>query len=281
MAGDQDDHLAEAGEAVRLSDLAIRQSAEGRREQALAAAEGAARLYRALAEGFPVMFGPDAERADALAAAIREDRPIASTPEPTTSRQCAPADQITTAGVPASHTARVPDGPAAVSAPEPEPPTPPVLTTRRTGRSRRRTVLSAVVSAVLLVPVGMAGWAFSRPPTPTPVPVQAQAPPAAVPATPTWTATARIDVAPTGVTLRSVPSTAGAPVGRLQAGAVVRIQCGEIGRMTSTDAGERSSTWLRVAAGSYLAAVNVEVRGSRPVTNCIPGQPPAPIPHHR
>lgn len=284
MAEDQVDHLTVAEEAVRLNNLAIRQSEEGRRDQALAAAEEAARLYRALAEDFPAMFGTDAERADALAEAIREDRPRASAAVPTAVRQGEPADEPTAAGVPAPDTAHVLDEPRAVATPEPEPPVRPAPATRHLGRSRRRTVVSATVVvaavlAVLLGAIGVAGWALSRPHTPTSVPAQAP-PPAAIPARP-WTATARIDVAPTGVTLRSAPSTAGAPIGRLPADADVQIQCGEIGRMTSTDAGERSSSWLRTTAGSYLAAVNVEVRGPSPVTNCIPGQPPVPLPHHR
>ncbi len=287
MAEDQVDHLAVAEEAVRLNRLAIRQSEEGRRDQALAAAEEAARLYRALAQDFPAMFGPDAERADALAAAIREDRPWASTAVPAAARQREPADETTTAGASAPPAARVLDEPTAVATPEPEPPVPPAPTTRHPGRSRRRTVVSAAVVvaavlAVLLGAIGVAGWALSRPHTPTSVPAQAPPPPppAAVPAR-QWTATARIDVAPTGVTLRSAPSTAGTPVGRLTANADVQIQCGEIGRMTSTDAGERSSSWLRTTAGGYLAAINVEVHGPSPVTNCTPGQPPVPVPHHR
>lgn len=280
MAEDQVDHLTVAEEAVRLNNLAIRQSEEGRRDQALAAAEEAARLYRALAEDFPAMFGTDAERADALAEAIREDRPRPSAAVPTAVRQCETADEPTAAGGSAPDTAHVLDEPRAAATPEPEPDP----ATRHLGRSGRRTVVSAtvVVAAVLAVLLGaiaVAGWALSRPDTPTSVPAQAPSP-AAIPARP-WTATARIDVAPTGVTLRSAPSTAGAPIGRLPADADVQIQCGEIGRMTSTDAGERSSSWLRTTAGSYLAAVNVEVRGPSPVTNCIPGQPPVPLPHHR
>ena len=292
MAGEQVDHLAVAAEALRLNTLAIRQSEEGRRDEALAAADEAARLYRALAEDFPAMFGTDAERADALAAAIRDDRPTASTVRPPAARPCEPTDETTTAGVSAprtAHSAGALDEPGAVATPEPEPPVPPALDTRRLGRSGRRTGVSATVvvvavSAVLLGAVGVAGWALSRPPAPTsapaPAPAQAQAPPPGVPARP-WTATARIDVAPTGVTLRSAPSTAGAPVGRLPAGVDVQIQCGEIGRMTSTDTGERSASWLRTTTRSYLAAVNVEVSGPGSVPHCTPGQPPVPLPHHR
>ncbi len=285
MAEEQVDHLAVAEEAVRLNTLAIRQSEEGRREQALAAAEEAARLYRALADDFPAMFGTDAKRADALAAAIRDDlRGRASTAVPTAVRQCEPADGSTTAGVSAAHIAGVLGEPTAVASPEPEPPVPPASTTRLLGRSRRRTVVSATavvvaVLAVLVGAIGVAGWTLSRPLSPTSAPAQAP-PPAPLPARP-WTATARLDVAPTGVTLRSAPSTAGAPIGRLPAGANVQIQCGEIGRMTSTDADERSSSWLRTTAGSYLAAVNVEVHGPSTVSNCTPGQPPVPLPRRR
>ena len=200
-------------------------------------------------------------------------------------RQCEPAEETTTAGVSAPPTARVLDEPGAAAASEPEPPVPRAPSTRHLGRSRRRTVVSATavvaaVLAVLLGAIGVAGWALSRPHTPISVPAAQAPPPAAVPVR-QWTATARIDVAPTGVTLRSAPSTAGAPVGRLTANAEVQIQCGEIGRMTSSDAGERSSSWLRTTAGNYLAAVNVEVRGPSPMTNCTPGRPPVPVPHHR
>ena len=285
MAEDQVDHLAVAEEAVRLNTLAIRQSDEGRRDQALAAAEEAARLYRALAQDFPTMFGPDAERADALAAAIREDRPRAPTAVPAAVRQREPADDTATADVSAPLTARVLGEPTAAATPEPEPPVPPASTTGHLGRSRRRTVVSttvvvAAVVAVLLGAIGVAGWAWSRPPAPTSVPAAQAPPPAAIPVR-QWVAVARIDVAPTGVTLRSAPSTTGAPVGRLTPNADVQIQCGAIGRMTSSDAGERSSSWLRTTAGGYLAAINVEVRGPSPVTNCTPGQPPVALPHHR
>ncbi|MDN5917973.1 MAG: hypothetical protein L0I76_23240 [Pseudonocardia sp.] len=280
MAEDQGDTLAEAAEAMRLNNLAIRQREQGRREEARTAAEGAENLYRALAERYPVMFGPDAEQADALAAAIRSDRPRASTARSTAPRPCDPDDETTTAGISTAGTARALDEPRAVATPGPEPPAP----NARHGRPRWRTVITAAVVAVLLGAIGAAGWALSRPHTPAPVPISVpvqQPPPAAVPAGP-WTATARTDVAPTGVTLRSAPSiTAGAAVGRLPTGDEVQIQCGEIGYLTSNDADERSSSWLRTTAGSYLAAINVEVRGPSPVTNCTPGQPPVPLPHHR
>lgn len=281
MAEDQNDTLAAAEEAMRLNNLAIRQREQGRREEALAAAEGAVKLYRALAEPYPVMFGPDAEQADALAAAIRSGRPTASTAIPTAPRPCDPDDETTTVGISTASTPRALDEPRTIATPGPEPPAP---NARRHGRPRRRTMIAATVVAaavaVLLGAIGAAGWALSRPHTPAPVPVQ-QPPLATIPAGP-WTATARTDVAPTGVTLRSAPSiTAGAPVGRLPTGAEVQIQCGEIGYMTSTDADDRSSSWLRTAAGSYLAAINLEVRGPSPVTNCTPGQPPVPLPHHR
>lgn len=281
MAEDQRDTLAAAAEAMRLNDLAIRQHEQGRRKEALAAADGTVKLYRALAEHYPVMFGPDAEQADALAAAIRSDRPRASTEVPTAPRPCAPDDETTTAGISTACTARVLDEPRAVATPK----------ARRHGRPQRRTVMTAAVVAaavvaVLLGAMGADGWGLSRPHTPAPVAVPVAVPVqqptlATIPAGP-WTATARTDVAPTGVTLRSAPTITGAaPVGRLSTGAEVQIQCGEIGYMTSTDADEHSSSWLRTTAGSYLAAINVEVRGPSPVTNCTPGQPPVPLPHHR
>jgi uncharacterized protein YraI len=107
-----------------------------------------------------------------------------------------------------------------------------------------------------------------------------QPPPAPVPVT-RWTATARAEVAPTGVTLRSAPSTSAPAVGRLPAGEEIEIRCGEIGRMTSAESGERSAGWLRTTAGSYLAAVNVEFDGPDPVRSCTPGRAPVPVPHRR
>lgn len=283
MAEDQVDHLALAEEAARRSDLAVRCSEQGRRDEAVAAAEEAVRLYRTLAEDFPAMFGTEAERAAALATAIREGRPLVSTVAPAAPRPREPEVETATAGISEPGTAGAPDEPGAVTA-GPEQPVAPAPAEARPGRSRRRRVVPAMVVsaaavAVLLGAVGAAGWVLSRPQMPAPAPVQSP-PPAAAPAR-AWTATARIDVAPTGVTLRSAPSTTGAPVGRLSPGAEVPIRCGEIGRMTSSEVGEQSSSWLRTTAGAYLAAVNVEFQGPSPVPNCVPGRPPVPVPHHR
>lgn len=252
VAEDQVDALTVAEQAARLNDLAVQRSVQGRRDEALAAAEEAARLYHALAERFPVLFGADAERADALATALREDRPGVSSVAPTP--------------------------------PGPEPPARPVPAAGRPGRSRRRSMLSAaLMAAALTVLIGTAGSADQAlPQVRTPAPVREHPPPVPAPAPVlSWTATARTDVAPTGVTLRSTPSTAGDPVGRLPAGVDAPIRCGEIGRTTSTETGESSSSWLRTTAGGYLAAVNVEVRGPDPVRNCNPGQPAVPLPRHR
>lgn len=279
MAEDKIDHLAMAGDAARLSDLAVRRSEEGRRDEALTAAEEAVTLYRALAEDFPTMFGADAEHAGALATAIREGRPLAPAAVSTAARPRERADESVPAGRPAPGTAPVPDGPGSDVTSGPEPAVPPARTAGGPGRSRRRTVVSVVaVSAAVVVVlggIGAAGWALSRPHPPAAAP----APPAAAPARP-WTGTARTDVAPTGVTLRSAPSTAGTSVGRLLTGVEVQIQCAEVGRMTSTDGGERSSAWLRTSAGAYLAAINADVRGPSPMKNCKPGGPPVPLPHH-
>lgn len=282
MAEDRVDPLAVAEQAARLNDLAVHRGEQGRRDEALVAAEEAARLYRALAERFPVLFGTDAERADALATVLRGDGSGASSAAPT------PAGPT---GAAALGTVRALDEPGAGAAPGPDPPARPAPTAAgRPGRSRRRTVVSAALmvtamaaaTAVLLGTVGAVDWAL--PLAHTPAPVQEQPPPVPAPVpvpVMSWTATARIDVAPTGVTLRSTPSTTGTPVGRLPAGADAPIQCGEIGRPTSTETGERSSSWLRTTAGGYLAAVNVEVRGPDPVRNCTPGQPPVPLPRQR
>lgn len=279
MAEDQGERLAVAAEAVRLHNLAIQLSEEGERESALPMAEEAVKLYRTLAVPFPALFGTYAEQADALVAAIRGGRPSGSTARPIAAQPREPEDETTVADVSGASTGGLRDGATAVATPRPgEPPDPPASADHRS-RPRGTTVAAAVV-VVLLGASGAAGWALLRPHPPAPVAVQPPpAAPAAIPARP-WTATARTDVAPTGVTLRSAPSTAGARVGRLSAGAEVQIQCGEIGHLTSTDGGERSSSWLRTTAGAYLAAINVEFRGPDPVTNCNSGQPPVPVPHH-
>ncbi|MBP2369570.1 hypothetical protein [Pseudonocardia parietis] len=281
MAEDQVDALTVAEQAARLNDLAVHRSAQGQRDEALAAAEEAARLYHALTERFPVLFGTDAERADALATALREDRPGVSSLAPTPAGSGPTGPGASTLG-----TVRIPDEPGAGATPGPEPPARPAPAAGRPCRSRRRTVLSAaLMAAAMTVLIGTVGSADQAlPQVRTPAPVREDPPPAPVPPPVpvlSWTATARPDVAPTGVTLRSTPSTAGDPVGRLPAGADAPIQCGEIGRTTSTETGESSSSWLRTTAGGYLSAVNVEVRGPDPVRNCTPGQPPVPLPHHR
>jgi hypothetical protein len=277
VAEDQD-HLAAAAEAVRLRDLAIELSDDGRRGEALAAAEEAATLHRALAVDYPALFGRPAEEAEALVAAIREDRPRAPAAVPTAPRPREPRVETTTTSVSAAGSGRPPEEPTAVATPAPESPKPRAPEARRR-RSRRRTAIVAAVVAVLLGAVGAVGWALSRPPAPAPAPVPPP-PPAAAPALP-WVATARPDVAPTGVALRSAPSATGNPVGRASAGAEIPIQCGQIGTAISTETGERSSSWLRTTAGAYVAAVNVVFRGPEQVTNCAPGRPPVPVPHHR
>lgn len=279
MAEDQVDSLTVAEQAARLNDLAVHRSAQGRREEALAAAQEAARLYHALTERFPVLFGTDAERADALATALREDRPGVSPVAPTPAEPTAP-------GASPPGPVRVLDEPGAGATPGPEPPARPAPAAGRARRPRRRTMLSAaLMAAAMTVLIGTVGSADQAlPQVHTPAPVREHPPPVPVPPPApvlSWTATARTDVAPTGVTLRSAASTAGDPVGRLPAGVDAPIRCGEIGRTTSTETGERSSSWLRTTAGGYLAAVNVEVRGPDPVRNCTPGQPPVPLPRHR
>lgn len=279
MAEDQD-HLAAAAEAVRLRDLAIELSDNGRRGEALAAAEEAATLHRALAADYPALFGRPAEDADALVVAIREGRPRAPAALPTPPRRREPKVEVTTSAVSSAGGGPPPDEPTAVATPAPEPPTPPVPEARRhRSRPRRTAVVAAVVAVLLLGAVGALGWALSRPPAPAPAPVQPP-PPAVAPPLP-WIATARPDVAPTGVALRSAPSATGNPVGRIPAGVEIPIRCGQIGTAVSTETGERSSSWLRTTTGAYVAAVNVVFRGPDPVTNCAPGRPPVPVPHRR
>jgi hypothetical protein len=276
VAEDQD-HLAAAAEAVRLRDLAIELSDDGRRGEALAAAEEAATLHRALAVDYPALFGRPAEEADALVDAIREGRLRAPAAVPTAPRPREPS--VETTAVSAAGSARPAEEPTAVATPAPEPPNPRAPEARRRRpRPRRSAIVTAVVAVLLLGAVGAVGWVLSRPPAPAPAPVPP--PPAAVPALP-WIATARTDVAPTGVALRSAPSATGNPVGRAAAGAEIPIQCGQIGAVISTETGERSSSWLRTTSGAYLAAVNVVFRGPDPVANCAPGRPPVPVPHRR
>ncbi|OLL76886.1 hypothetical protein Ae168Ps1_5306c [Pseudonocardia sp. Ae168_Ps1] len=274
MADQDVDHLAVAERAARMDDLAVRRGAEGRRAEAEAAADEAARLYRALAADFPAMFGGDADRAGALATALRDAPPGGWSAVLTAAVPHGPVSL----GVRAPAAARVPDGPVVPAEPEPAASAGPPP-----GPRRRRTVTSVVlvtaaVVVVLLGTVGTAGWVLSRPPAQAAV--RTEPAPVPVPIRP-WTASARADVAPTGVALRPAPSTAGDPVGRLPVGDDVEIRCGEIGRATTTDTGERSSSWLRTATGSWVAAVNVELRGPGTITNCRPGQPPVPVPHHR
>lgn len=280
MADDAVDHLAMAEGAARLHSLAVEHAAEGRRDEALTAAEEAAGLYRTLAGTFPVMFGVDADRTDALAAALRDGRPVEQAMEPVPVRARGSAAGQAAAEVLARDTARAPEAPAG-TAPVAEPPIP---IDARPGRGRRGAVpalvVAAAVVAVLFGTVGVVGWPLPGPQTPAPVQVQMQPPPAPVAVRP-WTATPRADVAPPGVALRSAPSTTGDPAGRLAPGEEIPIQCGEVGRMTATETGERSAGWLRTTAGSYLAAVNVEFHGPSPVRNCAAGQPPVPLPHHR
>ncbi|SFN38781.1 hypothetical protein SAMN05216207_1013140 [Pseudonocardia ammonioxydans] len=276
MADDAVDHLAMAEEAARLHCLAVAHDAEGRRDEALTAAEEAAGLYRALARDFPVLFGADAERADALAAAIRDGRPVDPAMEPVPVRARGPVAGPSAPAVVARDTARAPDAPA-VATPVADPPAAPVDTRPR--RWRRGVLPAAAVAAVLFGTLGAVGRPLAGPP-PAPVQVRMQPPPAPVAVDP-WTATPRADVAPPGVALRSAPSTTGDPAGRLAPGEEVRIQCGEVGRMTASETGERSAAWLRTTAGSYLAAVNVEFRGPSPIRNCTAGQPAVPLPHHR
>ncbi|MEQ3549665.1 hypothetical protein WIS52_04190 [Pseudonocardia nematodicida] len=268
MIEDRVDHIAMAERAAELKNLAARLDERGRHDEALAAAGESARLYRRLAHRFPVMFGVDAERADALVAPRRGgptgDSPTAST----ATDQPGPADEHAVAASPTPATARAAE--------------PPIATGGQPARPRRRPVVSATVAAaaaaVLLGALGATAWALSRPPAPDPVSMKP--PPAPAPIRP-WTATARVDVAPDGVALRPAPSTAGEPVGRLLVADDVRIQCGEVGRETSTETGERSASWLRTVDGQYVAAVNVDFRGPGTVRNCADGQPPVPVPHHR
>lgn len=279
MADDAVDHLAMAEEAARLHALAVGHGTEGRRDEALTAAEEAAGLYRALAGDFPVLFGADAERTDALAAAIRDGRPVDAAMEPVPVRTRGRVAGPSAPEVVARDTTPVPG--AAVATPVADPPDPP---DSRPGRWRRgvlpATVVAAAVVAVLFGTLGAVGRPLADAPPPAPVQVQMQAPPAPVAVDP-WTATPRPDVAPPGVALRSAPSTTGDPAGRLAPGEEVRIRCGEAGRMTAAENGERSAAWLRTTSGSYLAAVNVEFRGPSPIRNCTAGQPAVPLPHHR
>ncbi|ALE74343.1 hypothetical protein AD006_25010 [Pseudonocardia sp. EC080610-09] len=268
------DHLAAAERAARMDDLAVRRGAEGRRAEAEAAADEAARLYRALAADFPAMFGGDADRAGALATALREAPSGGWRAVLTAAVPYGPASL----GARAPAAAREPDGPVVPTAPEPAAPAGPPPGPRRRRAVTSVVMVTAAVVVVLLGTVGTAGWVLSRPPAEAAV--RTEPAPVPVPIRP-WTAGARADVAPTGVALRAAPSTAGDPVGRLPVGDDVEIRCGEIGRATTTDTGERSSSWLRTATGSWVAAVNVELRGPGTITNCRPGQPPVPVPHHR
>ena len=280
MADDAVDHLAMAEEAARLHFLAVEHGTEGRRDEALTAAEEAAGLYRALAGDFPVLFGADAERADALATAIRDGRPVGPAMEPVPVRTRGSVAGASAPEAVARDTARAPDAPA-VAAPVADPPAPVDTRPRRWRRGvLPATVVAAAVVAVLFGTLGAVGRPLAGSPPPAPVQVRMQPPPAPVTVEP-WTATPRADVAPPGVALRSAPSTAGDPAGRLAPGEEIRIQCGEVGRMTASETGERSAAWLRTTAGSYLAAVNVEFRGPSPIRSCTGGQPAVPLPHHR
>jgi len=72
-AGNRDAHLPDL--AMSVNNLAIDLAEAGRRAEGLAAAPEAATHYHELAQDDPSRYGPDAERADALVAYLRENEP--------------------------------------------------------------------------------------------------------------------------------------------------------------------------------------------------------------